>query len=164
MPLATDAAAAEPNGFVAGADAEATALTWRVHRLREEPRFVPVIAGAYAAALTLWWLACPYPLALLLHLGALTLALSEYLFPVTYRLTTCGAHADCGMSRLFIAWSDVKRATHGRDGVYLSPLARSSRLDGFRGVRLRYADGNDEAVRDTVRYLWRGADARSNDR
>ena len=43
MPLATDAAAAEPNGFVAAADAEATVLTWRVHRLREEPRFKAVL-------------------------------------------------------------------------------------------------------------------------
>jgi hypothetical protein len=155
MPLATDVAA-EPNGFAAAADAEATVLTWRVHRLREELRFVPLVAGAYAAALTLWWLAFPHPVALLLPLVSLTGALSDYLFPTTYRLTTRGAHADCGVSRLFVAWADVKRATHGGEGVYLSPLARPSRLDAFRGVRLRYADGNDDAVRETVRRLWRG--------
>src|SRR5262249_10664607 len=115
MPPAIDAAA-EPNGFVAAADAEATGLTWRGHPLREETRFVPVVAGAYVVSLALWWLACPYALALLFPLGALTFALGEYLFPITYRLTTRGAHADCGISPLFISWSDVKRARYGRDG------------------------------------------------
>jgi hypothetical protein len=158
MPLATDAVA-EPNGFAA-AQAEATVLEWRVHRLREEPRFVPILIAAYSGVVVLWSLAFPHPLALLLMLGALTASLSEYLFPISYRLTTRGAHADCGPSRLFVAWTDVKRATHGRDGVYLSPLPKASRLDAFRGVRLRYANGNDAAVREAVRHLWRGRESR----
>jgi hypothetical protein len=160
MPLATDVAA-EPNGFATAADAEATVLAWRVHRLRDEPRFVPLVAGAYAASLLLWCLAFPHPVALLLPLVSLTGALSDYLFPITYRLTTHGAHADCGVSRLFVAWADVKRATHGGEGVYLSPLVRPSRLDAFRGVRLRYAHGNDETVRDAVRRLWRDREGRA---
>jgi hypothetical protein len=143
------------------ADAEHTLLAWRVYRLREEPRGIPLVAGAYAAAFLLWWIVFPQPLALFLPLVALTGALSDYLFPISYRLTTRGAYADCGASRLFLAWTDVKRATTGADGVFLSPLARASRLDAWRGVRLRFSSGNDAEVRDTARALWKGAAAGS---
>lgn len=141
-------------------------LTWRVHRLREEPRGLRLVAGAYAVAIAVWWLVFPQPLALFLPLVALTSALAEYLFPITYRLTTRGAYADNGpTSRLFLAWKDVRRATHGDEGVFLSPFARPSRLDGVRGIRLRFsvaaeaeeADLPSETILMTVRGLWRGA-------
>lgn len=128
-------------------------LAWRVHPVCEAgngPR-VLVVACAFVAAflagrvllpVALWWL----------PLLCLAVALSDFLLPTTYRLTPQGAHADCGLSRLFIAWSDVKRATHGSDGVYLSPFARPSRLEAFRGVRLRYGPNMDaETVCDWVR-------------
>lgn len=135
-------------------------LSWRVHRLRESPEKVPLVAGAYAVALGAWWLAFPHPVTLLLPTVALTGALAEYLFPITYRLTEQGAFADCGLSRLALEWKEVRRATHGKDGVYLSPLSRPSRLDTFRGIRLRYLPGDTdhaETVRETVRELRTGA-------
>lgn len=150
MPVSIDAAPARTS--------EATVLTWKVHRLREEPRRLPPIALGYGAAFAFWWLVFPHPLALFLPVVALTSALAEFLFPISYRLTTRGAHVSCGVTRLFLAWPDVKRATAGTEGIYLSPLARAnSPLEPFRGVRLRFADGNDEAVTNTVRQLWRGA-------
>ena len=76
---------------------------------------------------------------------------AEYLFPISYRLTTRGAYANCFLSRLYLAWPDVKRARYGDDGVFLSPLLRASRLDTFRGVRLCFADTNNETVLETVR-------------
>ena len=130
--------------------AETVLLAWRIHRLREEPQGIGLIAGAYAAAILLWWWVYPQPLALALPLLSLTGALSDYLFPISYRLTTRGAYADCGASRLFLSWDDVQRATHGAEGVYLSPLRRPSRLDAWRGVKLRFA-GNSDAVLAIVR-------------
>jgi hypothetical protein len=137
---------------------EATVLAWRVHRLREEPGRLGLVAAGYGVAVALWLLLFPHPFALFLPVVALTSALSEYLFPVSYRLTTRGAHVSCGLTtRLFLAWDDVKRATAGTEGIHLSPLAKAgSPLEPFRGVRLRFADGNAETVTDTVRRLWRG--------
>lgn len=148
------------------AGAETVALAWRVHRLREEPKKTRLIAGGYAVAMALWWLVFPHPLALFLPVVALTSALAEFLFPIQYRLTTRGAYADCGPTiRLFMDWKDVRRVTHGDEGVFLSPFARPSRLDGVRGIRLRYPvaspphDGSEtvtsEAVRESVKRLWR---------
>ena len=142
--------------------AETTLLSWKVHRLREEPSRLRLVALAYGAAVFLWWLLFPHPLALFLPLVSLTSALAEYLFPVSYRLTTRGAYASCGFSHLFIAWADVRRATTGAEGVFLSPLARAgSRLEAFRGVRLRFAPDNAGAVTDGVRRLWRGGRERA---
>ena len=138
--------------------AETTLLAWRTHRLREDPRHLRVVAAAYAAAIALWWLLFPHPIALFLPLVSLTSALAEYLFPISYRLTTRGAYAANGVTRLFISWPEVKRATAGSEGIYLSPLARAgSRLEAFRGVRLRFTDGNEEAVTRAVQRLWRSS-------
>lgn len=126
-------------------------MTWRIHRLRQEPHRLGLVAAAYGAALLLWTLVFPHPLTLFLPLVALTSAMAEYLFPVTYRLTTRGAYAGCFLSRLFLPWPEVRRATYGADGVHLSPFTRPTRLDGFRGVRLAFAPGNADAVLETVR-------------
>ena len=139
---------------------EETILSWRIHRLREEPHKIVFVTLGYGVALFFWRLVFPHPLALFLPVVALTSAMAEYLFPVEYRLTNRGAHARCGPAvRLYLAWSDVRRATPGREGVYLSSLKLPSRLDSFRGIRLRYAGGNDEQVKETVRRLWKGGDA-----
>lgn len=134
---------------------EMTLLAWRIFRATTRPGGIPLVLLAYAAAFAMWRLLFPHPVALLLPLVALTGGLREYLFPVSFRLTTRGAYVVNGPARLFLAWEDVRRATHGDDGVFLSPLARPSRLDSFRGVTLCFADGNDDAVLSTVRSMWR---------
>ena len=143
--LPIDAKSAAPAG-------EKVRLAWRGHRLREEPTRVPQIAGAYAASVFVWWLVLPQPLLLSVPLLCLTVALNDFLFPMQFRLTDKGAHVDGGLTHLFIAWADVRRATTGKDGVYLSPFAKSTRLEAFRGVRLRFA-GNAEVVLSVVRQL-----------
>lgn len=140
---------------------ETTVLSWKVHRLREEPHRLGVVAAAYGIAFALWWLLFPHPLALFLPAVSLTSALAEYLFPASYRLTTRGAHVANGFARLFLDWRDVRRATVGAEGIHLSPLARAdSPLAPFRGVRLRFSENNAEAVTEAVRDLWRVEETR----
>lgn len=122
----------------------------------EEPQKIGLVALGYGLAFAFWRLAFPYPLGLFLPIVALTGAMSEYLFPVNYKLTSKGAYCSCGPAiKLEMLWSDVRRATKGKDGVYLSTLKIPSRLDSFRGIRLRFSQGNDEKVRETVRTLWK---------
>jgi len=111
-----------------------------------------LVVASYAAALLFWRLVFPHPIALFLPIVALTSAMAEYLFPIHYRVTTRGAYVSCFLSRLFLAWPEVKRARHGADGVFLSPLTRPSRLDQFRGLRLAFAADNEEAVLATIRH------------
>ena len=135
---------------------EQTLKAWRVHRLRDNPRFAPLVALAYAVAFVLWRVLFPHPLALFLPVVALTGAMAEYLFPVTYLITNKGAHKKCWTTQLFIAWADVKRAGVGADGICLSPLPRASRLDDFRGVRLFFGHENPDEIQQIVRDTWSG--------
>jgi hypothetical protein len=133
-------------------------LTWRIHPLRDDPRGIAGVAAAYALSFVLWRFLFPHPLGLILPVVGLTGALSDYLFPTTFRLTKSGAHSDCGLSRLTIAWTDVRRATQGADGIHLSPFSRATRLNQFRGVRLRFAGGvAPEQIVETVRELRDGS-------
>lgn len=136
--------------------AETDVRVWKIHRLREEPGRAPVVAGAYAVAAGLGWMIFVHPLPVILLLLALTGAVAEYIFPITYRLTNRGAHSGCGLSQLFISWDDVRRATHGKDGIHLSPFSGPHPLDSFRGVRLRYGTEDAESVLETVRQLRKG--------
>jgi hypothetical protein len=93
---------------------ETTLLTWRTHRLREDRQCLPLVIGAYVLAIGIWWLFFPVPLALFLPLVALTSALSEFLFPVTYTLTSTGVSVVYGpLHRLHLAWEEIKRAGQG---------------------------------------------------
>jgi hypothetical protein len=140
---------------------ETVLLAWEVHRLREEPERIPRIAAIFAATVIVWWLVLRLPLTLPVPLLCLITALNDYLFPMRFRVTDQGVHSDCGFSRLFIAWSDVKRATRGTEGIYLSPFARPSRLEAFRGVRLRFSTDNAEQVTALVRARWHGTTTHS---
>lgn len=129
-------------------------LAWRIHRLREEPQKIGLVALGYGLAFAFWRLAFPYPLGLFLPIVALTGAMAEYLFPVDYKLTKTGAFCSCGPAiKLEIAWSDVRRAMVGKEGIYLSTLKIPSRLDSFRGIRLRFSADNEQQVRQSVKAL-----------
>ncbi|WP_395141470.1 hypothetical protein, partial [Armatimonas sp.] len=64
---------------------EEVILAWRIHRLRDEPQKIGLVALGYGLAFAFWRLAFPYPLGLFLPMIALTGAMAEYLFPVDYK-------------------------------------------------------------------------------
>ncbi len=125
-------------------------LEWRVHLAAREPRraalLIAVVASASMGSAFLFRHPLPGAAALLLLLGAT----GEYLFPITYRLTTVGAE----MRNLFawrrIAWADVRRIYRSGDEVKLSPLRHGGRREAFRGVHLR-CEGRQERVLEVVR-------------
>lgn len=98
-----------------------------------------------------------HPLLGVLGFLVIVASTAEMFVPLKYKLDERGASVRCGISVTALEWSAVKRVVELSDGVCLSPLPKSSRLDAFRGVHLRFA-GNEDEVRDTIRQLWR-ADA-----
>lgn len=122
---------------------------WDLHQLRETPqRMAPILAlsifvfvAGYINFHSIW----PSVAAIVMLLGSA----SEYLMPAKYTLTKSGASAVFGISRFEIAWTDVKRLLISESSVTLSPLAKPSRLDSFRGVTLRFTD-SDSFKKDEI--------------
>ena len=127
------------------ADEERLLAEWRLHLFGMNPARSIAAAVVCAGALVLIQLAFENPW--LTILGGLILigSLADWLFPITYRLTTRGAGYTNFVFRKRIAWEDV-RSTYVADfGVKLSPFSRRTRLDAFRGVVLRFS-GDQEGV------------------
>lgn len=133
------------------ASGEETLLAeWTVHLLGAEPGrlrgivAVTFLAGAVGALSLHHWIGG------FLGAGFVLSSVTEYVLPIRYRLTTRGAYCSYGLVRLEIAWHAIRRVIELPDGVRLTPLARPSRLDPFRGVPLRLPSAADPLARDEV--------------
>ena len=142
---------AAPSGE--GGSATGESLCWKVHLLRSQPARLPgIIAVGGVGAVCVWlmfgaWL--PAVAALLLLAGSV----SEYLLPITYRLTPQGITQESLTSRLVLSWKDARRCRLGKRGILILSLAAPSRLDAFRGVLLRFAPDHQPGDRSSVLAL-----------
>lgn len=113
------------------------------HRLT---RLLFVLTVAIACVWMLFNSLLPVLVALLLLVGSAT----DYLFPISYRLTEEGVFAEGLTSRLALRWKEARRCLPDRGSVTLTPLETPSRLDEFRGVMLRFAPDGEPGDRASV--------------
>jgi hypothetical protein len=125
-------------------------LAWRKHMLVEEPKRIIVISGAACFCAVVAWLLFRNPIFSAAALLMIASATSEYFFPVSYRLTDRAAAAGFGANRFEMEWGKVKRVLIYPDGVRLSPLTITSRLDSYRGIFLRFANDGHSGDRASV--------------
>lgn len=137
-------------------------LTWTVHLLRRAPGRAKLPALCLVGTVLLGLLLFQNLALALLPAAAFALSLSDFLLPVRYTLTDEGAQARSAVSHLEMAWADVRHAYLADDGVKLSPLRRrGSRWEPLRGIFLRFDDGNQDAVIETVKRLREEAERRA---
>lgn len=73
-------------------------------------------------------------------------SLSSFLFPTSYRLTKDAIEVrSLGVARAR-PWTEMRRMTVDRTGVFLSPFERRSWLEAYRGVRLLFGGNRDQVV------------------
>ena len=125
-------------------------LVWSSHPLAEEPRLrsalLGVVIGAVSVAAAVVFQGSGYGL---ISLAVLTGSMSRYFLPTRYRVDEGGVRAShLGRSRMR-AWEQIRRADHRRDGIFLSPFPRPSRLDSFQGIYLRFHHNQDQ-IKDFV--------------
>jgi len=129
-----------------------TTLEWTVHLARLRPRQ----ARAAIAVILLAGAAAGYgfrsPLLGVLAVVLLTAAVSDYLFPLRYALRPEGVSVRGLLHRRVLAWPRVRRVTKDDLGVKLSPLARPSRLEAYRGIYLWFADNADQVMAAIAHY------------
>ena len=126
-------------------------LSWKVHLARRYPTRTIVSVAFIAVATTAGcFVVGPYAAALIG--AALVASLSDFLFPVKYIVSCDRVCCRMLLKSAEIKWADVRRCYLDDQGVKLSPLDRTSRLEAFRGVYLRFA-GNEREVIETVKSL-----------
>ncbi len=120
-------------------------LTFSLHLARRHPRkAVAAIALILAASFAAGYGLRSSLLGLLA--GLLLLAsISDFLFPLHYRLDEKGISVKGVLHRRYLAWAQVRRVSRDELGVKLSPLPHPSRLDAYRGIYVWFGD-NAEAV------------------
>jgi hypothetical protein len=132
-------------------------LQYRVHLAARRPRQAAlvvaiIVAGAVATAVGLR----SSPLGFLA--GCVVVAsLSDFFVPIHYRLDDAGVSARAFWSRRYLRWEQVRRVMRDSLGVKLSPLARPSRLEAYRGIYLWFAGNEAEVMAMIARHTTREA-------
>lgn len=129
-------------------------MTWTVHPLVQEPwpRSLALMAAiaAFAAVAAVGMGGAGYAV---ISVVVLCASLSRYWLPTHYGLDDTGVWVEHLGQRRCWAWRDLRRWQRVRGGVVLSPLARNSRLDAFRGAYLRCGDRQAEVVEFVAQRL-----------
>ena len=126
-------------------------MQWSLHLARRQPRkAAAALALIAAASITAGYGFGSLILGLLAAL-LLIASISDFLFPLTFVLTDDGVAVRGLLHRRRMAWSQVRRVARDELGVKLSPLARRSRLDAYRGIYLWF-EGNDDDVMSFIAH------------
>ncbi len=119
-----------------------TLLSWQVHPARE--RWKASLASAAVIGIA-GWLAAE----LMEHAGwglfaaaVLIVGLNRFFFPTTYELTEEGITANYPLKTVHYPWRELRRFVYDRAGGFLSPRARRSLLDEYRGISLLFGEVN----------------------
>jgi hypothetical protein len=129
---------------------------WSVHRSRQEPRKLSILIILLIVANVLLFfifrkIYMTYPFFVILGNIILIGSISDFLFPIRFRLTIKGAESKNFLLKKQIAWEDVKNCYVAVEGIKLSPLTRLSRLENFRGLMLLFNNNKNEITEHVKR-------------
>lgn len=130
---------------------EQALLRWRsipARRSRTSTLLVVLIVLAVPLLLFVWYGPFFGILGFLIMGGSL----SSFFLPTDYCLTDQSVYRHYLGIRQKRAWSEFRSFHPDRNGVLLSPFARPSRLENFRGLYLRF-EGNRDDVLAVVREM-----------
>ena len=126
-------------------------LSWTSHPLKKSKQKTVLLIAALFLIWSLVFWATSYSWGLLfLAILILTGSLSPYFFPTKYELTQEQVKVNFLAVKKNKAWSEFRSYYPDKNGVFISPFARPSRLENYRGLYLRY-QGNKEEVLNFVK-------------
>ena len=127
-------------------------MQWTIHLARGRPRRAIGALGIAAAGAVCAGVGFGSVWVGMLAAGLLLAAISDFLFPIRYRMTEEGMEARGLVMRRRMGWSQVKRVVKDELGVKLSPLAWPSRLEAYRGIYCWFAENADEVMEFIARH------------
>ena len=129
----------------------AARCSWVCHPLVEEPW--PKSAALVAAIFAFSALAAAAFEGLLygaIALAVLSGSVSRFLLPTSYEIGGSGIAVSHLFRRRLRAWEEIRRVEVRKDGLFLSPFPRPSRLDSYRGLFLPASGVGVEKLEDLV--------------
>ena len=128
------------------AEPEGSALTWTSWPARERPLAAFILV---ASSVILGVLVRRATGDLVLGIAAPVFvlgSLAAFLFPTEYRLTEEAIEVrSLGVTRSR-PWSEMRRMTVDRTGIFLSPFEKRTWLEAYRGLRLLFGGNRDQVV------------------
>lgn len=121
-------------------------LTWTTHPLVENPS--KGVLGTVLVATVVWVVHISFGelhftiLAIIFLLGSLR----QFFFPTTYTLTANSVKIQGLIFPDERPWSKFRRVIKYNDQALLTPMARPTRLDAYRGVYIRFHGNRDEVL------------------
>ena len=123
-------------------------IRWRVHPLVDESRFRSGLLLSILIGLSVGvWISFGELTFGLLTFGLLAASVSRYFLPTRYALNGEGIQVSHAGASRKMTWDRVQRVSASKEGLFLSPFSRPSRLDSFRGLFLRCEKNRDEVMR-----------------
>lgn len=126
-------------------------LSWISHPLKKsKKRALYLILALFLIWSLVFWATAYSWVFLFLAVVILMSSLSPFFFPTRFELTEDKVRVFFLAVKKEKAWSEFRSYYPDKNGVFISPFAKPSRLENYRGIYLRY-EGNKETVLNFVK-------------
>ncbi|HUH04842.1 MAG TPA: hypothetical protein VML75_22750 [Kofleriaceae bacterium] len=127
---------------------------WTAHPARHRPRDIALVVAVVLLTMGAVLTSLESAFLAVLAAAVIVVSVAPFLFPTHYALTDEGVEERRLWTSRARRWKDLRRVEVGRAAVLVSPLARKSWLDRYRGVIL-YLDGadRDQVVRILTEHV-----------
>jgi len=127
---------------------EGAVLSWKVHPIK---RNLKVSVGVILLLFMVWavvYLVMQSVLFLAIAVMAMSISLLGFFFPTKYELYADKIKVKYVLTSLEKEWKNYRSFYVDKNGVLLSPFAKPSRLENFRGIYLKI--DQDSQIRDKI--------------
>lgn len=121
-------------------------LSWTSHPLKKNKRNTVLVIMFLILAPVIVFISTNSLFFLLLSLIILLGSLASFFLPTTYELSQEKIRVKFLINTREIEWGKYRSFYVDKNGVLLSPFAKPSRLENFRGIYLRFEQNKDEVV------------------
>lgn len=122
-------------------------IRWISHPVRTDHRKTLILALVLLGTAFLLYINTQSLGWALLSVVILMVGVYDFLLPTRYSLDEYGAESRVLFYRRHKSWSALRSFYPDHHGVLLSPFPSRSRLEGFRGMYLRFVDNREEVLR-----------------
>lgn len=122
------------------------ALQWVSHPVRESAAKSALAVGAVLASGIAVTYFMSSPGFGLLAVVIMFFSLSKFFFPTSYTLSDKGVTVKTTTQTFTRSWNQYRSYFTDKSGVLLSPFARPSRLENFRGLYITFSGNREEVI------------------